>query len=146
MSEITENTIVYQVIEDCNDIEVLEVLVQDIIVTSDESIDIITEQGDSVVVIEDNFQIVEVAVQGPPGPPGPIGEDLDVPYAKRIDFENNDTVIYKGEATVGSLTSASLWRISRITLNAEGDAVTEWADGVAGFTKIWDDHLTLSYS
>lgn len=66
-------------------------------------------------------------------------------FAKRVDFIG-ETVIYRGEAAVGSATSASVWRIRRITIANDGDIVEEWADGNAAFNKTWDDRYTLSYS
>lgn len=54
--------------------------------------------------------------------------------------------MYKGEAAVGSLESASVWRIQKLIFGP-GDDITElWADGSSAFTKKWDDRLTLVYS
>lgn len=68
----------------------------------------------------------------------------DTMYAKQIDFVG-ETVIYKGEALPGSLTSASVWRVRKLTLT--GDDVAEtWADGDSNFDNVWDDRVSLSYS
>ncbi len=68
----------------------------------------------------------------------------DTMYAKQIDFVG-ETVIYKGEAVPGSLTSASVWRVRKLTLT--GDDVAEtWADGDSNFDNVWDDRVSLSYS
>lgn len=68
----------------------------------------------------------------------------DTMYAKQIDFVG-ETVIYKGEAVPGSLTSASVWRVRKLTLT--GDDVAEtWADGNANFDNVWDNRISLTYS
>lgn len=100
-----------------------------------------TTQDNPVTINMPDVQIYTAGIQGPPG----VAEE-DVAYAKRIDFEDNETVIYKGEADPGTLDSAGTWRIRRLTLNAESDVTEEWADGNADFDNVWSDHLTLTYS
>ncbi len=51
---------------------------------------------------------------------------------------------YIGKATIGSLTSASVWQIKR--LDETSGLVMKWSDGNANFDNKWDDYLTLSYS
>jgi len=68
----------------------------------------------------------------------------EVVYSTNYD-KVSDTIAYVGEALPGSPTSASVWRIKRLD-TADGDLVTTWADGVADFTHIWDNRLTLNYS
>lgn len=70
----------------------------------------------------------------------------EMPLARRIDFESNETIIYKGEASPGVLDTDSAWRIHRITINSEGDAVYQWASGNANYDKKWTDRLTLIYT
>lgn len=77
--------------------------------------------------------------------------DLDMTPAERIDFQNNETVIYNGEADPGSLDNQPVWRIKRTTLiepstDLAVEVVVEWADGDAEFDNIWDNHLSLPYS
>lgn len=72
------------------------------------------------------------------------GTEEDV-YAKRVDFVG-DTVIYKAEATAGTLDSASAWRIHRLVISVDGDVSETWAEGNTNFNKIWNDRLTYSYS
>lgn len=81
-----------------------------------------------------------MGVQGPPG----IAEE-DVVYAKQVDFIS-DSLFYKGEAAVGSLTSAPLWRVRKTVLAVDGDVSETWASGNANFDKVWDDRLSLVYS
>lgn len=101
-----------------------------------------TTQESPVIINTVDTTVYTVGYQGPQGP---VGDD-DVTYAKRTDFENNDTIIYIGEAIPGSIDSASVWRMKRLTLNAEGDVTEEWADGNANFDNIWNNRATLSYS
>lgn len=65
-------------------------------------------------------------------------------YTVRIDQPDANT-IYRGEASVGSATSALVWRIQKITIS--GTTVTAlWADGNTNFDNRWNDRLTLTYS
>jgi len=66
-------------------------------------------------------------------------------YDLNTDFNAAGNVVYKGEATPGTATSAALWRISKTTVNAEGDSVKLWAGGAADFNQVWDNRLTLTY-
>jgi len=75
------------------------------------------------------------------GTPG----DPVVEYARLIDSTVNDTVMYIGEALPGTLTTAPLWRIKRVSFINE-DTTIVWAEGTASFDKIWDSRLSLSYS
>lgn len=90
--------------------------------------------GSGVSVTEDAGEIV---IEIP-------GED-ELTYAKRVDFVNDD-IIYRGEATVGSLENSAVWRIRKITLSVDGDVKEEWADGSAAFAYVWDNRQSLSYS
>lgn len=73
-----------------------------------------------------------------------IQQEADVQYARLIDSTNNDSIMYIGEAAPGSLTSAAVWRIKKVTFVAEDTSIT-WASGSAAFDKIWDNRLALSY-
>lgn len=66
--------------------------------------------------------------------------------ASQVDFTNNETIIYRGEALPGTALSAGSWRIRRLTISPDNDVSTQWADGNDQFDNIWDDRLTLSYS
>ena len=88
--------------------------------------------------------LITAGTQGPSGPPGSSGEEEEM-YAKRVDFEGD--IIYRGEAAVGALESALVWRIRRIALApADGDVVEIWANGTAEFVHAWADRLSLEYS
>ena len=73
--------------------------------------------------------------------------ESQVAYATRVDFDDVNNLIYKGEAIPGSAESAAVWRIRRLSfVGADEDVVEEWAEGTASFDKVWDDRLSLSYS
>lgn len=95
-----------------------------------------------------------VDLRGPTGPSGGgsawvemIAQEasVGVKYAKQLD-KISETQTYFAEAEPGTLKSASLWRIQLITTQTDGDLSIEWADGVATFTKVWDDRATYSYT
>jgi ABC-type taurine transport system substrate-binding protein len=56
------------------------------------------------------------------------------------------TLAYLGQANPGSATSASVWRIQKLTFGSGGDVSTAFADGNANFDNRWDDRASLSYS
>jgi len=69
----------------------------------------------------------------------------EVALTTRKDFVNDD-VLYKGEASPGTLESEASWRISKLTfINEEGDIKEEFAEGSAEFTKTWDDRTLYEY-
>lgn len=115
----------------------------------------VTQEPTSNIVISDNSQTIVALLKetdtvtsggasGPPGPPG-ILED-DIMYSKRVDFIS-DEILYRGEAPVGSLETASVWRIRIVTIaSSDGDVSETWASGTAEFDKIWSDRATYVYS
>jgi hypothetical protein len=70
-----------------------------------------------------------------------------IAYASEADIVS-DSLIYKGEAFPGTLTSEYLWRISRITISgAEQDQIKiEWVNGESLFEHSWLDRYSLTYS
>jgi hypothetical protein len=77
------------------------------------------------------------------------GDEKNVPQRKEIDFVG-DTVIYKGWAVPGALTSQAVWKIQRIEfVGADKDVVYTWAgvtSNEANYDQIWDDRASLTYS
>lgn len=69
----------------------------------------------------------------------------DMLYSKRVDFVT-DSVLYKGEALVGSSESSPIWRIRRVTIASDNDVEEVWAAGNANFDKVWTNRAALSYS
>lgn len=53
-------------------------------------------------------------------------------------------VYYIGQAPVGSLTSAAVWRIRKITETPSGTSI-DWANGTAEFVNVWDDRNSITY-
>lgn len=82
-------------------------------------------------------QFSEVLVQ--------VVEDSSMPYAKRVDFIDDDN-FYKAEAIPGTLDTEAGWRISKVSIAPDGDSITLWAGGNASFNKVWGDHLTEVYT
>ena len=68
-------------------------------------------------------------------------------FAQQVDFVGK-TLIYRGEATPGTATSAATWRIRKLDIDngSNGDVATTWADGNADFDNVWDNRAILSYS
>jgi len=91
---------------------------------------------------------ISFGTEGRVGIAGPIGlpaED-EIMYEKRVDFIT-DNLLYRAEAIPGTLNSASVWRIRKITIAAsDNDVVETWADGTDTFNKVWDDRLTYTYN
>ena len=99
-----------------------------------------------VYIDADNGDIYEKSggswgLQGSPG----------IPVAQAIKTDTIDPTVfpeitYKGEAAAGSLETATVWRISRLTFQSDGDTTVEWADGNTNYDNRWDQRLSLTYS
>ena len=139
IEEVLENTIVQDVVTS-NTITV-NAAGTSVVETTTDSI-VLTESASTTIVTE-GIQGPQ-GIQGIPGPQGPAGGE-EVPLAKQVDFVT-ETDIYIGEAAVGSLTSASMWRIKHTIIAVDGDVSVTWADGDDSFDNIWDDRLSLNYS
>jgi len=141
-------------------IDTVSVSVEDTVTVSETIVDVVSTQSSIV-------NITSVAAQGPAGPPGPTGntgpigpvgpqgerglpgepgisEDEKV-YSKRVDFVS-DSLLYKGEAAVGSSESDSVWRIRKIEIFPDGDISETWANGTANNSHVWVNRLTYNYS
>lgn len=76
-----------------------------------------------------------------------IDELMATDYATQYDQDaSTPSFAYLGKAQVGSVTSAAVWQIQKLTFGADGDVVITWADGDASFDNIWDNRASLSYS
>ena len=73
------------------------------------------------------------------------GAEETVTYTTRYD-QVSEVLAYKGEALVGSLDSAPVWRIQKLVFNAEGDVTITWVNGNADFRYVWNDRNSLTYS
>ena len=128
----TEKEIVYAVSEN-QSVTVVDAPESEIFAISESNESLVTETIVEVVVV----------VAGEQGPPGKPAEE-DMPYAKRTDFVT-DSLIYRGEAEVGTADATEGWRIRRITIGVDGDVTEEWAGGSSGFTNAWNNRASLSY-
>lgn len=63
--------------------------------------------------------------------------------ARTFKFVNANPLLYLGEAQTGSLTSAAVWRMSRVDVNV--GAIILFADGDGEFDNIFDNYATLDY-
>lgn len=69
---------------------------------------------------------------------------VGVTYATRID-DSATPIIYIGKAPLASITSDSVWQISK--LDTSSGLIKTWADGNADFDNVWDDRATtITYS
>lgn len=71
--------------------------------------------------------------------------DEEMIFSKRIDFVGDD-IIYRGEATVGSLDDSPVWRIRLITMAPDGDVSEKYAGGLANFDRAWTQRATYTFS
>ena len=111
-----------------------------------ETVELIIDQlpASEVVVDDTTATVIETQYVLPTET---IPEEEQV-YAKRTDFVS-DTVIYRGEAAVGTLDSEAAWRIRRLTIASDDDVTEEWANGNANFVNRWIDRAddqVITYS
>lgn len=64
-------------------------------------------------------------------------------YAVRYD-EISASLAYRGEAAIGSIDSAPVWRIQKIEIVANDVTIT-WANGSSSFTNAWTNRLSFTY-
>jgi hypothetical protein len=82
--------------------------------------------------------------QGPAGPAGPAGSGEEMAANdKEVDFVGTD-VIYKGDAAPGSLHSAAVWRIKKLTFVGE-DFSERYANGTSLYDKVWNNRASYTY-
>ena len=67
----------------------------------------------------------------------------DLPFAIKLDTSQAN-ICYVGYASPSSLSSASSWRIMKVTSSPSACDV-KWADGNLDFDNIWDDRASLTY-
>lgn len=96
--------------------------------------------GPVQVIAQVDVPEINVQISG-----GAIKPEDEVAFAERVDVIS-DALIYRAEATPGTLDNEDKWRVRRLTIASDDDVTVEWADGVATFTKVWDDRLTYTYS
>lgn len=59
----------------------------------------------------------------------------------------SDTVVYRGEAAVGSAESSAVWRVRKITITygSQTTVFSSWANGDDGFTHSWTNRASYTY-
>jgi len=67
----------------------------------------------------------------------------DSALATRIDDTTTANVTYIGKAPIGSATSSDVWQVAK--LDTSSGLIKTWADS-AGFTQVWDNRTSLTYS
>lgn len=82
-----------------------------------------------------------------------VGADIQVmggtvytqssPLSLQLD-DVGGTVLYVGEASASTATSAALWRIKKITFTGD-DISIQWA-GAGAYGLIWDNRLAYTYT
>ncbi len=88
---------------------------------------------------------------------GPNGEFLEInvstggggPAIEEIRYDLlSEVIVYRGDAeTTGALESDPVWKIRKITYFPITNIIdTQYADGSTSFNKVWDNHLSYSYS
>lgn len=116
--------------------------------------------GDTQLVSDEEWATVISAKRGPGqlNPQAlPVDATVNIPsvnvtpapayaLATRVDdTHGTPDITYVGEADPGSLTSAAVWRVKRITDDGTEFTTVQWA-GTGVFDQIWDDRASLTYS
>lgn len=64
----------------------------------------------------------------------------------KIAYDANKNPEYVGEANPGTATSATGWRIKKITYNSDKNPTdVQWADSDMNFNNVWDDRENYVY-
>ena len=71
---------------------------------------------------------------------GDIGGGSTTSTSYDLLMDDQGTYMYVGEAIPGTLTSAPSWKIKKVT-----DTSVKYADGVATFTKVWNNRASYIY-
>lgn len=152
---VTNNTTLESIIiQDTCSVDIKEIETTDILeVTSDNTLDILVVPTPTYevsitdasidVVLQEQPSVILTNTAGPQGPAGAAEEEMV--YSKRVDFVG-DTIIYKGEAQVGTSESSSLWRLRKLIIEPDDDVSEIWADGTASFIFTWDERASKGYS
>lgn len=93
----------------------------------------------------DNGALTDYDVSVEASTEGGVQHYTNKPRAQRVD-EVSSSLMYVGIAEVGSLTSASSWRIYRVSSTAGSSPIIEWADGNSNYDNIWDNRAALVYN
>ena len=67
-------------------------------------------------------------------------------YTVVIENNSDGNPLYIGEATPGTATSATGWRIKKVTYENGNPSAIEWASGTTEFDKTWEYRASYDYS
>ena len=99
-----------------------------------------TSQNIDNLSFDDTYK-VKVVLPLELNPAGTV--DIKVTGNLALKYVVSGTIVYVGEAAIGSATSAALWRVFKF--DSSTGQIT-WADGNASFDNVYDNYASLSYS
>ena len=113
-----------------------------------EKVKLVDSSGKKVVSVGTNGSVNALDVSLVDGDGNNIDEFNSSQYTTITTDDANGDIEYVGWAAPGSgdLTDEALWRIAKVTYTSGGNPIAKWADGVATFTKVFDDKLTYTYT
>ncbi len=97
-------------------------------------------------VISPVIEVIEVAQQGPMGPAGPAGSGGSGDVLQNIFEPLNQDSAYRGDSILGTLTSTAAWIIVKISIQEDGSALEQFADGNNESVHVWDDRALYTYA
>ena len=65
---------------------------------------------------------------------------------KEIAYDVNGNPEFVGTAPPGAATSAPRWRIQKLIYSGSNVVSVRFADGTAGFGKVWDNRASYTYT
>jgi len=69
------------------------------------------------------------------------------PLLVKAEYNGSSLLIYFADAQPGTATSASLWRIRKLSYDGNGNFTTlAWPNADTSFLYAWDDRATYTYS
>lgn len=64
-----------------------------------------------------------------------------------FDYDVSGNLIYQGWSQPGQATSASTWRLKKLTYNGSNQLTNiQYASGSPSFTFVWDNRTSYTYS
>ena len=104
-------------------------------------VDISSTSGGPIEVIVDN--VVSTIVTNFPD----VQKVQPWPLAIRAEYSGANLLIYFADALPGTLSSAALWRIRKLSYDGNGNfTMLGWPNADVSFSYVWDDRSTYTYS
>lgn len=66
-------------------------------------------------------------------------------YTVKLEYSGNNP-IYVGKAVPGSAVGSAVWQIQKLTYSGSNVTDVQWANGSNGYTAVWDDRASYTYS